>query len=1211
VLTVRTRFYLTTAVTALIVILGSVNEIRADADALHEFHEVELHEYEATLAGVMGLGSVAVSTWVFDNTFWDDMGAFVDGGCIDEPWALDNLESAHGSVGLQGLYLLAPDGRSCFTSQSEGFALAQDPAWAATLSTVVRSPSRVNRFYMASGGAVVEIFYATIHASADRAHAGPIGGYLVAARKLDEQALGGVTAVVRGDVRIVAVGAPLPAESVGEVAALLPLNGIDGRPVAQLLGTRVLTRLAAMEESQARRGALVLAAGLISVLGLIYLQRRWLFLPFERLTRSVAAGDAKALRALEASADEFGALARVLIRVFAFRDEEQKMIAALREESTRRHQLSVALERAGNAVAITDVSFRIIWANQAYCAVHGYAESTVVGRHPLRVQLGDASPDSAAMLSTLSIAEGRSVVLSRAPSGETFWNEIDVRPYHDDAGERLGYTLIESDVTERRLSDELSQVSVALNEAASPSMSREAFLERALAALRTISGVCSVRIEPAASAERGLTDPEDDAILSLTTDIPGAAGAAGRLVVELTPEAPRREALRTGIIEVGKRIVEMLAQRDDRLRFAAVFQYSPDALLLLDPQGRMHGANPAALAMLSALPKLGAVPLAELVEGCAEALQRVLGPDASVATFDTETFVRLDGGARLAVDARYTRVGGPDGDSALLTLRDIRARLAAEAELAAQRDVATRLHALRDALGVMLGRLPVSILLLDADGSISYVNDACRDLLGVSSTMSLPIVLPAELARALDLAELTSEAYTATARRPLDRELPRCDGERIWVELSAESISLNDQEHLLVSLVEISARKKSESALRDARDLAEQSLSAKDAFLANTSHELRTPMNAIVGFTHLLGQTALDERQADWVKKVGIAARHLLELLHELLDHAKLTAGKLELEQGPLVFGDLVEPLVELFTDRAHEKGIELVTTIAPELRGTLLGDGRRLKQVLLNLLSNAVKFTEHGRVEVTATVADLSATQCTVAIEIRDTGIGMSAVDLERIFQPFVQVDNSRTRRFGGTGLGLSISRTVLELMGGRLSVRSELGVGSVFRCLVPLSRVDAAPPAPPIAEADGLRLARLKNTRILIVEDNAINEEILLELLAPYGISPVVARTGKEALERIATAERERGATPFDLVLMDIQMPEMDGLEATRIIRALPDPDAARQPIVAMTAHSMERDRLESVAAGMNGHLNKPIEPQALERLLLDWLAPRPEGA
>ena len=1210
-LTVRTRFYLTTVVTALIVILGSVNEIRSDANQIHEFHSVEQHEYEATLTGVLGLESAAVSTWVFDNTFWDDMLAFVGDGCTDETWARENLESARESVGVQGLYLLAPDGRSCFASQPEGFALAQEPMWAATLGEIVRSPSRINRFYLASDGSVVEIFSATVHASADRAHAGPIGGYLIAARKLDGQVLGGVTSVVRGDARIVDVGAPLPAKRAGEVAVLLPLNGIDGRPVAQLLGTRLLTRLAILEEVQAKRGALVLVAGLLSLFGLIYLQRRWLFLPFERLTRSVDAGDAKSLRALEADTDEFGALARVLIRFFAFRDEEQKMIAALREESARRHQLSVALERAGNAVAITDVSFRIIWANQTYCAVHGYAESTVVGRHPLRGQLGDASPESAPLPSTLSMAEGRSVVLSRAPSGETFWNEVDVRPYYGDAGERLGYTLIESDVTDRRLSDELGQVKVALNEAASPSMSREAFLERARAALRTISGVCAVRIEPAESAERARPDLRDDPTLRVITYIPGASGAAGRLVVELAPEAPRREALRTAIVEVGERIVEMLAQRDDRLCFAAVFHYSPDALLLLDPQGRVHGANPAAHAMFSALAKLGAVPLADHVEGCEEGVQRVLGAGARVATFDTETFVRLDGGARLAVDARYTRVGGPDGDSALLTLRDIRARLAAEAELAAQRDVATRLHALRDALGVMLGRLPVSILLLDADGSISYINDACRDLLGVSSTVSLPIVLPAELARALDLAELTSEAYTVTARRPLDRELPRGDGERIWVELSAESISLNDQGHLLVSLVEISERKKSEGALRDARDLAEQSLRAKDAFLANTSHELRTPMNAIVGFTHLLGQTALDERQADWVKKVGIAARHLLELLHDLLDHATLTAGKLDLEQAPLVFSDLVEPLVELFTDRAREKGIELVSTIAPELQCSLLGDGRRLKQVLLNLISNAVKFTEHGRVEVSATVADLSAAQCTVAIEIRDTGIGMSTTDLERIFQPFVQVDNSRTRRFGGTGLGLSISRTLLELMGGRLSVRSELGRGSVFRCLVPLSRVEAAPPAPPLVEEDASRLARLENARILVVEDNLINEEILLELLAPYGITPVVARTGKEALERIATAERKRGTTPFDLVLMDIQMPEMDGLEATWIIRALPDPDAARQPIVAMTAHSMERDRLDSVAAGMNGHLNKPIEPQALERLLLDWLAPGPEGA
>ena len=407
---------------------------------------------------------------------------------------------------------------------------------------------------------------------------------------------------------------------------------------------------------------------------------------------------------------------------------------------------------------------------------------------------------------------------------------------------------------------------------------------------------------------------------------------------------------------------------------------------------------------------------------------------------------------------------------------------------------------------------------------------------------------------------------------------------------------------LAADLWQIVQRRRIEIELARAKSEADAANQAKSVFLANMSHEIRTPMNAILGFTHLLDRDPLTTRQRDHLGKITSASQHLLQVINDILDFSKIEAHKVSIESSDFVLRDSLDRVLGLQADVARAKRLPLTVQIAPGVPPVLCGDRLRLEQVLLNLLSNAVKFTRSGHVEVRVLPAAAAVgEQPMLRFEVVDTGIGLTEEQLEHVFEAFVQGDASTTRRYGGTGLGLAISARLAELMGGRIGVSSEPGRGSTFWIELPLAAGANAQPVPLVLAATpppAAGTSRVHGARILVAEDNPINQEVAATLLASLGAQVRVAANGEEAL-------RLYEASAPDLILMDVQMPGMDGLRATAEIRARPG--GQRVPIVAMTANAFVEDRAQCLAAGMNDYLAKPVEPRALEGCLMRWLPER----
>ncbi len=657
-------------------------------------------------------------------------------------------------------------------------------------------------------------------------------------------------------------------------------------------------------------------------------------------------------------------------------------------------------------------------------------------------------------------------------------------------------------------------------------------------------------------------------------------------------------------VEATSRLTEALIESENRMRRR--IQILSEVVFETDAQGAIVFINDAWKGMAGVTPDAAAGrPMLEFIhEPDRAVMERLLaGPAPSGESVYPQLRVRRDDGSLIWAEVSVGRLprGGVVG-----VMRDVTRQKVARDELAKLSLVASATDDL--------------VIITDPAGMIEWVNEAFTQRTGYCLD-EVRGRKPGSFLQGAgsDLAAIARIREALRRHEPVREELVNYakGGEPYWVAVHISPIFSEEGElQRYVSVqVDVTERKRHEqeillqkalleervrertAELARAKELAEAATAAKSQFLANMSHEIRTPLNAIIGLSHLCLQTGLEPRQRDYLVKTQRAAQSLMQTVNDVLDFSKIEAGGLTLEARPFDLEAILVSIDSIIGYLARSKGISLAVNMGEDVPRAIVGDSFRFEQVLLNLAGNAVKFTATGGVTLEVRRAGGDGAAVDLEFRVRDTGIGLSAEERDRLFRPFSQADASTTRRFGGTGLGLTICKRIVEHMGGRIWVESEPGRGSIFAFRVRCPVATAAAPAAG-RERDGSGLAERLLARILIVEDNDFNQQILRELLQAAGATVQVAGNGREALEVLRASD-----LPFDLVLMDVQMPEMDGFEATRRIRA--DPVLAGLPVVAMTANAGEDDRARCLAAGMDGFESKPINPARICTNIARWLA------
>jgi len=894
-----------------------------------------------------------------------------------------------------------------------------------------------------------------------------------------------------------------------------------------------------------------------------------------------------------------------------------------RDEHLRRQAL--ILQNVRDSVIVTDLKGIVTYWNAGSTALFGYTAEEMLGRTTAVLY---PTMDEAALAADLAaIAAGHDhsrEAPARRKDGTLLWIDVKITVLNDGAGTAVGFIGVAKDVTARKRAEESLRASeryhglfdalpvgvLVLDAAGTILLSNpaaQALFGRPAAQLQgrplrhPALGFAPVGADGTALpvAER----PFERAVQSrapVRDVVLGESGPDGERVWLLVTAHPLRDA--AGDVEqviltfmdiTARQQAEVALRRSER-RFRAVIEAAPIGICTVNVQFRFVAVNDAYCA-------LSGYTREELL---GRGVSDLFPPEQRTALGDewerrfaqdlrepVEYTLLTKSGERRAILGNGVTVSGPDGRPERLSfLIDITARQEAEEAL--------RASEARQA--VILNALPDVIFRISRTGRYLDVQTSKEELLYAPREAiighTLADVLPPEVAAA-KLQGVVRALETGTLH-VMECQLAFPDGLHDF----ENRLVVSGPDEVLCMVRDISERKRAEEALRRANAALERASRAKSAFLATMSHEIRTPMNGVIGLISLLLDTPLSPRQREYVSALQSSGDALLALIDDILDFSKIEAGQLTLELRPLDLRRLVGEVAGLFAAEARAKGLRLSAQVDSAVPPLLMGDPTRLRQVLTNLVGNALKFTAQGEVGIDVRPVEESAEGALVRVAVRDTGIGIAPEAQAAMFEPFTQADASTTRRYGGTGLGLAIARRLVEAMGGQIGMESAPGQGSTFWLTLRLARNGAAedvnPAAPPARAMPGRR------GRVLVAEDNAINRLVVVGLLQSLGCEVETVEDGRQAAEAV-------GRGHYDLVLMDLHMPELDGFAATAAIRRREGADGQGRhtPIVALTADALAGDAEKSRAAGMDDHLAKPLTRERLAAVLERWVTPRAE--